>query len=179
VDGSKGSRLLLRVPLWKKTIPNIRRPYGHFCSILIWKNAPDSHAHDLARDWRLILYPDRKMLAAQKNVVMGHSLKAAVAAIMSAHVSNIGSHILARLNLKVFKRILCSVDERGKIDICGYLIREFHDYLHEKSDFWLSFNRPYLHPVQRYLYRDVILPFSGKNFLLDHIARMKNRIRQT
>jgi len=127
---------------------------------------------------RLIPIFDKLLL---KRKVLNHSIKSAVAAIMSRNMShNIGSHILSRIEINEIEKRLPKrqipdmQDEQNDIrmQICGHLLKEFHIYIQKKNDFLAEIStEPYRSSRSVMLFKDVILPFSEEVLLLDYIAR--------
>ncbi|MBC8459753.1 MAG: hypothetical protein H8D67_17310 [Deltaproteobacteria bacterium] len=141
----------------------------------IWENEEEA-VEELGDHYVKKLLPsfDKVIL---KRRVLKHSIKSAVAAIMSRNMShNIGSHILARIKLEEIswkvKDALKRVNDDRITDICNLLFEEFHQYIQKKSDFLAEIStEPYISPRSAFFYKDVILPLTEKILLLDYIAR--------
>jgi len=115
-----------------------------------------------------------EMVTRVTEAIIPHSVRAAVAAIMSRNMShNIGSHILARIKFEdILKKLPSILSDNDKGAIAGLLFQEFHQYLQGKSDYLADIStEPYRSPASAFLYRDVILPFTEEVLLLDYIAR--------
>jgi hypothetical protein len=118
-----------------------------------------------------------KSIVEHRNLVISttkrYAIRSAVAAIMARNMShNIGSHILARVDIDDYKRKLCSIKPDLREKIYQEIFREFHKYLQEKSDFLAEIStepeRPF---IPAWLFRDIILPFDRQVIIKEFIGR--------
>ena len=102
-----------------------------------------------------------------------HALRSAVAGIMARNMShNIGSHILARVDINEYEKRLATLSPKLRIKIFNEIFKEFHKYLQEKSDFLAEVSTEPTRPfVPAYLFRDIILPFNEQIIVKEFIGR--------
>jgi hypothetical protein len=108
-----------------------------------------------------------------RSQVLSHALRSAVAAIMARNMShNIGSHILARVDINEYNERLASLSADLRIKIFNEIFEEFHKYLQQKSDFLAEVSTEPTRPfIPGYFFRDVILPFDQQIIVKEFIGR--------
>jgi hypothetical protein len=106
-------------------------------------------------------------------ISQSHALRSAVAAIMARNMShNIGSHILARVDINEYNERLASLSADLRIKIFNEIFEEFHKYLQQKSDFLAEVSTEPTRPfIPGYFFRDVILPFEQQIIVKEFIGR--------
>jgi len=118
-----------------------------------------------------------RSIVEHRNLVISttkrYAIRSAVAAIMARNMShNIGSHILARVDMDDYKRKLCSLKADLREKIYQEIFTEFHKYLQQKSDFLAEIStepeRPF---IPAWLFRDIILPFDRQVIIKEFIGR--------